>query len=260
MASQTGLKEVVSLYQTLIKEWNRKPVDLEKVGKLLSGMKMALIQFSFLPTSSCKPSPQELLLARDALEIGVQWSISKKDIPSFERYMAQLKPYYLDYKGILEESAYMYQLLGLNLLSLLAQNRLAEFHTELELLPAKELQNNVYIKHSVSLEQVFLARGNVPADNYHFFMNILLDTLRDEIAACTEKAYPCISLPEATRILYFESEKDMRAFGEKRGWILKEDKYYYFELESEKETKQEIPSYKMIQYMLEYAKELERIV
>ena len=32
-------------------------------------------------------------------------------------------------RGILEESAYMYQLLGLNLLSLLAQNRLAEFHT-----------------------------------------------------------------------------------------------------------------------------------
>ena len=28
------------------------------------------------------------------------------------------------------------------------------------------------------LFQVFLARGNVPADNYHFFMNILLDTLR----------------------------------------------------------------------------------
>lgn len=43
MASQTGLKEVVSLYQTLIKEWNRKPVDLEKVGKLLSGMKVSYI-------------------------------------------------------------------------------------------------------------------------------------------------------------------------------------------------------------------------
>ena len=41
MASQGGLKEVVSLYQTLIKEWNRKPVDLEKVGKLLSGMKVS---------------------------------------------------------------------------------------------------------------------------------------------------------------------------------------------------------------------------
>ena len=45
MASQAGLKEVVSLYQTLIKEWNRKPVDLEKVGKLLSGMKVSKISF-----------------------------------------------------------------------------------------------------------------------------------------------------------------------------------------------------------------------
>ena len=40
----------------------------------------------------------KILSIGDALEIGVQWSILKKDIPSFERYMAQLKPYYLDYK------------------------------------------------------------------------------------------------------------------------------------------------------------------
>ena len=45
-----------------------------------------------------------------------------------------------------------------------------------------------------------------------------------------------------------------------RGWILKEDKYYYFEPETDKEMQQEIPAYKMIQHMLEYAKELERIV
>ena len=42
--------------------------------------------------------------------------------------------------------------------------------------------------------------------------------------------------------------------------MLKEDKYYYFEPETDKEAKQEIPAYKMIQNMLEYAKELERIV
>ena len=45
------------------------------------------------------------------------------------------------------------QLLGLNLLCLLAQNRVAEFHTELERLPANEIENNVYIRHPVSLEQ-----------------------------------------------------------------------------------------------------------
>lgn len=53
----------------------------------------------------------------------------------------------------------MHQLLGLNLLFLLSQNRVAEFHTELERLPAKDIQTNVYIKHPVSLEQVRMDRG-----------------------------------------------------------------------------------------------------
>ena len=33
---------------------------------------------------------------------------------------------------------------------------MAEFHTELERLPAKEVQSNVYIKHPVSLEQYIM--------------------------------------------------------------------------------------------------------
>jgi len=48
----------------------------------------------------------------------------------------------------------MHQLLGLNLLFLLSQNRVSEFHTELERLSAKDIQTNVYIRHPVSLEQV----------------------------------------------------------------------------------------------------------
>ena len=38
------------------------------------------------------------LFLGDILEIGAQWSIATKNIMSFERYMAQLKCYYLDYK------------------------------------------------------------------------------------------------------------------------------------------------------------------
>ena len=41
----------------------------------------------------------------------------------------------------------MHQLLGLNLLCLLSQNRVAEFHTELERLTVKEVQDNVYIRY-----------------------------------------------------------------------------------------------------------------
>jgi 26S proteasome regulatory subunit N12 len=87
----------------------------------------------------------------------------------------------------LPESPFMYQLLGLNLLCLLSQNRVAEFHTELERLPHKEIHTNVYLKHPVNLEQyimegsynkVILAKGNVPAESFKFFMEILLDTVR----------------------------------------------------------------------------------
>lgn len=59
----------------------------------------------------------------------------------------------------LPESAFKDQLFGLNLLLLLSQNRVAEFHTELELLPADQIQSNVYIRHPVSLEQ-YLMEGN----------------------------------------------------------------------------------------------------
>lgn len=122
-------------------------------------LQVGLTNLMFLPTSNTTASIEELLLARDVLEIGAQWSIEAKDIPSFERYMSQLKCYYFDYKGSLPESAFKYQLLGLNLLFLLSQNRVAEFHTELELLPADHIQSDIYIKHPLSLEQ-YLIEGS----------------------------------------------------------------------------------------------------
>ncbi|XP_047133009.1 26S proteasome non-ATPase regulatory subunit 8 isoform X1 [Hydra vulgaris] len=262
----TTIGPVLPMYQSLIKEWAEKPVNLDKVGKLLTSMKLALTELQFMPTGVV-PSHQELILARDVLEIGVHWSIAKKDIPSFERYMSQLKCYYFDFSGIVPQSPYMYQLLGLNLMRFLAQNRLAEFHTELELLPAKELYDNVYLKCPVQLEQylmegnynkVFLSKGNVPAESYHFFINILLDTLRDEVAACIEKSYSHISTKEACRMLFFDKEVDLTNYAATRKWEKDLSKNYFFE--TKQQTNHEIPSVKLIEQFLGYAKELERIV
>ena len=50
------------------------------------------------PSELTYPMLSLLLLAGDILEVGAQWSIAKKDIDAFERYMAQLKCYYLDYR------------------------------------------------------------------------------------------------------------------------------------------------------------------
>ncbi|BFZ12410.1 hypothetical protein BsWGS_15448 [Bradybaena similaris] len=263
-----NLKEIVGIYQNLKRVWDSKPPNLDKAGELLSKLKLALTTVAFLPTTELSVTKQELLIARDILEIGAQWAIAKKDIPAFERYMAQLKCYYMDYKDNLPESTFKYQLLGLNLLCLLSQNRLAEFHTELERLPVKEIQSNIYIKHPVSMEQylmegsynkVFLARGNVPADNYNFFIDILLNTIRDEIAGCIEKAYNRIDLNEAARMLFFESQKPMKDYSGQRKWSLQKDNFFYFTQEA-KDADHTIPAKTLAERTIEYARELEMIV
>ncbi|KAK5671411.1 regulatory particle non-ATPase [Batrachochytrium dendrobatidis] len=194
--------------------------DLVKAGQSLAKLKVLLTGMSFLlPTG--KPDPKEILLAREVLEIGALWSVRSQDIPSFERYFAQLKSYYTDFAKFVPESPRHYMLIGLNLLRLLAQNRIAEFHTELETIDPECLASNVYIKHSVQIEQclmegsynkVWNARANVPAEEYSFFINILMGTIRNEIASCSEKTYNTLPIADATTLLYFQTVEQFFTF------------------------------------------------
>lgn len=59
---------------------------------------VALAGMSYIPTGNAQANQQELLIARDILEIGVEYSIATKNIPAFERYILQLKWFYYDYK------------------------------------------------------------------------------------------------------------------------------------------------------------------
>lgn len=143
------VNDAIALYKMLKTEWDRSGHSLEKCEGYLSKLKIYLTKLAFLPIlhSAEGVSKQELIVARDVLEIGALYSIETKDNASFERYLAQLKCYYFDYRCVLvdssffnfltfvfysselPESAYKYQLLGLNLLCLLSQNRVSEFHT-----------------------------------------------------------------------------------------------------------------------------------
>jgi len=262
-----NIEGAAALYKQLETAWNMG--DLDSVGKLLPQMKIQLLSLSFLPTGGggSDLDVRELVLARNTLEIGALWSIEQRDIPSFQRYFAQLKCYYFDFGSLLPESPYKFNILGLNLLSLLAQNRLAEFHTELELLPVDELKN-VYIKHSISLEQflmegtfnkVFLSKGNVPAENYNFFIDILINTIRDEIASCAEKAYTQISVTEAAKMLMCESPKELESYITERGWVL-QGEFFLFAQEERKEELHFVRNNVLISQALGYARELEKIV
>ena len=93
------------------------------------------------------------------------------------------------YSSILPHSEREYPIRGLNLIRLLIQNRIADFHTTLESLPlpADELIANPFIRHPVNLERwlmegsyskVWNAREEAPAEEYKFFVDSLMGTIR----------------------------------------------------------------------------------
>lgn len=220
-----------------------------------------------MPTDNAA-QPQELSFAREVLEVGVKISVLMENIPAFERYMSQLKCYYYDYSKQIPESPNKYELLGLNLLFLLSQNRVAEFHTELELLPCDVIKSNKFILHPLSLEQylmegrynkLFVAKGNAPSECYNFFTEILLQTVRNEIGACIEKSYGGMSVTEAAKRLNLPSKEAVLRFGKERGWTFSKDGYYNFQSDAPK-AKEPIPNVELAEIAITYARELEMIV
>jgi len=93
------------------------------------------------------------------------------------------------YSSVLPHSKHEFPIRGLNLIRLLIQNRIADFHTTLESLPlpADELTTNPFIRHPVNLERwlmegsyskVWNAREEAPAEEYKFFVDSLMGTIR----------------------------------------------------------------------------------
>ena len=142
--------------------------------------------------------------------------------------------------SILPHSEREFPIRGLNLIRLLIQNRIADFHTTLESLPlpADELIANPYIRHPVNLERwlmegsyskVWNAREEAPAEEYKFFIDSLMGTIRlvfcplpvisslnsrgrNEIASCEEAAYESLPLKDAATLLFFRSQSEVLDF------------------------------------------------
>ncbi|CAN0840903.1 26S proteasome non-ATPase regulatory subunit 8 homolog A [Linum grandiflorum] len=245
--------------------------DIDASANLLSQLKVSLTSFRSLPPlfEATPNAVQELTLARDIYEHAVLLSVKMGDQDAFERDFFQLKPYYTDAGSRLSPSPREHMILGLNLLRLLVQNRIAEFHTELELLPASSLEDPC-IKHAVELEQSFMegaynrvltAKQTVPYKDYDYFMDLLAKTVRDEIAGCSEKAYDSLSIKNAREILLFSSDNELHQYikEEHPEWETK-DGFVVFQKAKESAPCKEIPSLQLINQTLSYARELERIV
>jgi 26S proteasome regulatory subunit N12 len=228
------------------------------------------------PTYQFSPNAQEQLsLARSTLELAIFLAVRCSDDAAFERNFNQLRPYYLEARSLLPPSDKEGTITSAALLRLLAQNRIAEFHTSLEILPP-QLTVDPQVAQVTELERLLMegryprvlstAQAGAAASELHApFLTSLVATVRDEVASCCERAYTDLPAGDAVSLLGLQGGMaELRTIAEERVWQIVGDKVVFNNgndgtaMDGSGITA--IPSLQMIHNCFIYAKELERIV
>ncbi|KAH8724476.1 DNA replication and checkpoint protein-domain-containing protein [Phaeosphaeriaceae sp. PMI808] len=245
---------------------------------LLSKAKIALLSINALIPQE-KSTRKHLQLARETLELGAIISIRLKDTVSFTRYFQQLQPFYsLPSSKLPEDGGNSSKITGLYLLLLLSEGDYAGFHTLLETLEVaaaqdgKKLEDDQFIQYPIRLEQALMEgsydrvwgetkKERVPSEEFGLFTEILIGTIRKEIASCSERAYPSIPVSDAKSLLFLDSEGSVVTFAKECGWVVKDSRIYFPQQEDDYLGKDiMVTSDQVIENTLGYARELETIV
>ncbi|KAL3482447.1 SAC3/GANP/Nin1/mts3/eIF-3 p25 family-domain-containing protein [Aspergillus californicus] len=275
--------ELRSLVSDLNNAVNRKQFDAAN-GLLSRAKRTLLLQNALIPTPST--APELLVLAREVLELGALSAIRQTDAPSFTRYYQQLQPFYdlerdiTSAQSVDTKTSQRSKITGLYLLLLLSSGDGTSFHTVLEglveeaSLKEKSVEDDPYIKYPVNLERNLMEGSydkvwretnseRVPSEDFALFSNVLVGTIRSEIADCSEKAYPSLPISNAKNLLFLESEGAVMEFAQQRGWVLRDGRIY-FPVEADTATRSEkdilVASGTIIENAIGYARELETIV
>ena len=258
-------------------------------------IQIELTKFNLIPPFDADSATvkKQLTIARDAYEQGVLLAVLKSDIPAFQRNYAQLRPFYLDYARLLPPSQNQANITALHLLHLLAQNALADFHSELELLAyhdsspgqsshsgggthtrqastgAAGLVSSPQLQYAVQLEQ-YLMEGcyhklfetKCPLPHAQLFLDSLRQGVRERIAESAEAAYERYPIGRASRMLMFDADgaaglQELLEYVKGRGWTVEAEELV---LPRRKEENAAVNQLETIVQSLHYASELERIV
>lgn len=253
--------------------------DVDAGKSILATIKILMLDFPI----GDDITEAHLTIATSALEMGVLISVVDQDLDAFARNLSQLKPYYTpspvstaaaDPTTTPETPTPAPQsqkchILGLNLMYLLVENNLSEFHAELELLTPIEA-STPYLTFPITLErqlmvgsydEVLSAGLRVPDPSYSFFVENLLQTVRDSIADCLEVGYRTMAVKDAVGMMRFGGREELMAYVEeyRDDWIVEADEICFQVVETGSRPS-DIPSMKLIAQSLSYATELERIV
>ncbi|KAK4614008.1 26S proteasome regulatory subunit rpn12 [Fulvia fulva] len=255
-----------------------KHTQLNQAPQLLSRAKLALLNLDALVPSE-DSTPNHLHLAIAVLEHGALASIKLKDTEAFTRYYQQLQPFYsLPSSQQSSRHSNQSKVTGLYLLLLLSVGDYAGFHTVLEGLEMssgkQKVERDQFIQYPVRLEQALMegsydkvwveTKGErVPSEEFGVFSEVLIDTIRSEIASCSERAYPSLPISNAKNLLFLDSEGAVVQFAQARGWVAKDGRIYFPQQEEEAlAAEKDVMSNSdvVIQNTLGYARKLETIV
>merc|ERR1719215_1787900 len=224
------------------------------------------MKYPALPPSfeESKTSEEEVAIAQAMLELAVLVSAKAMDTRSLERHLVQAKAYYLDYKRPSDDKPLV---LGLGLLHLLTENRLAEFHADLELISIEERKHPL-VEFCVTLED-WLMEGSynrilskckdVPTPYYAGFMSKLRGTVRDEIADCSASSYDTLTLDAAQKMMVFSTRTELLSYIETNQpeWHVEAGTILF---NAAQKSRLAVPAMSLIANSLHYATELEKIV
>lgn len=281
--------------------FGKEPCDLAKCQELMAQLKLQIFSFqsSGALYDQVKQDPaasKERLLAQEVLELACFLSIRCRDLEGFERHVTHWKPYYYDL-GPTKQSETKSPILGLYLLHLLASDRIGEFHTELELIDPDEHEKNQYIRQPVQLER-YLMEGNyqkimeaqkdVPKDYYPYFMERLMETVRQKVGVSMERSCTKMKAEQVTARLMLNSVEELKEFAvrenerkaaektdvemqgdatpslgralKEKGQIKWEVKDGFLNFKKENKEQQEVPALELMMNAIGYATDLERIV
>ncbi len=108
--------------------------------------------------------------------------------------------------------------------------------------------------------QVLAAKGEAPDPLYLHFLDLLSNTVRDEIASCSERAYTGMSVDSARKLLMFSSTAETEAYCRQHGWEVTGGRIKFQRNMDATRGVEQLSSMQLINNSLTYAKELERIV
>jgi len=254
--------ELGNEHKKLVEKWAKQPQNLDEIGQIFGNLKKLMADEKVLS----KLDEQSLIkYHRDVYELSVLYAIQRADLNAFKEAIAVVDKFY----QTTSESTQKYLMIGLDLMYLLASNRLSDFHVGLEQLQQTIQTDNVYISTPVKLEQylmegsynkILLTEKNMPSAYYNLFMKMLLDTVRSEIATSLERAFRTLATKEAAHLLLYTSVDEVSEFANKRGWKLQNGEYQFESTSMDQGGVKGIDTIRLVKQNIFYAKQLEMLV